>query len=103
MGLAKPWVPAAPPRYCPPAAAESASSPSSNPDPNQPRYEPSTGRVELNGSGVRTLASEELRRTVAYVPQDAGLVRGTVLHNIRYGAVPTPVELLTDGERAEHG
>jgi ABC-type multidrug transport system fused ATPase/permease subunit len=72
-----------------------------NPFQPLPRYEPSAGRVELNGRGVRTVTLAELRRAVAYVPQDAGLVRGTVLHNIRYGAVPTPNEL--DGERAEEG
>lgn len=59
--------------------------------------------MELNGSDMRTLASAELRRMVAYVPQDAGLMRGTVLHNIRYGSVGTPDELFPDGETAEHG
>jgi len=48
-------------------------------------YDPSSGRVIIDGHDVRNVTQESLRSQVAIVLQDAFLFNGTVLDNIRYG------------------
>ncbi|MCC7479234.1 ABC transporter ATP-binding protein [bacterium] len=48
-------------------------------------YEPSAGRVTLDGHDLRELTLASLRRQIAVVSQDTVLVRGTIRDNIRYG------------------
>ncbi|MBI5367143.1 MAG: ABC transporter ATP-binding protein [Planctomycetes bacterium] len=48
-------------------------------------YEPSAGRVLLDGHDLAGSTLESLARQVALVPQDAFLFGGTVLENLRYG------------------
>ncbi len=51
-------------------------------------YDPTGGRVLLNGRDLRTLPAEELRGRMALVMQDALLFSGTVRENIFQGAAP---------------
>ncbi len=50
-------------------------------------YDPSDGRILLDGIDLRRCTLHELRRQMALVPQDPVLFAGTVLDNIRYGDV----------------
>ncbi len=48
-------------------------------------YDPCAGRVTLDGIDLRALDPAELRRQVAYVPQEPFLFSGTVRDNILFG------------------
>jgi len=48
-------------------------------------YDPTEGRVLLDGADVRSLRLDELRRAVGVVPQDPFLFSTTVRENIAYG------------------
>lgn len=49
-------------------------------------YDPDAGRILLDGVDLRELSLTELRRRVAVVAQEAVLLPGTVLDNLRYAA-----------------
>ncbi|HXY94748.1 MAG TPA: ABC transporter ATP-binding protein [Acidimicrobiia bacterium] len=58
-------------------------------------YDPTSGRVSLDGVDLRDLSDEDLRRAVVMVTQDNYLFSGTVADNIRFGrpdATPAQVE-----------
>ena len=46
------------------------------------QYDPTQGRVLLDGIDIREFKLDELRRTVAVVPQDPICLEGTIRHNI---------------------
>jgi ATP-binding cassette subfamily B protein len=48
-------------------------------------YDPCAGRITLDGIDLRDLAPADLRRRVAYVPQEPFLFSGTVGDNILFG------------------
>jgi subfamily B ATP-binding cassette protein MsbA len=48
-------------------------------------YDPTEGRIQLDGKDLRDLDLEELRGHVGIVPQETQLFSGSVLDNIRYG------------------
>lgn len=48
-------------------------------------YDPTHGRVMLDGHDLRDLPVAWLRDQIAYVPQETPLFAGTLLDNIRYG------------------
>jgi ATP-binding cassette, subfamily B, bacterial len=48
-------------------------------------YDPSSGRVLLDGTDIRRLSSDDLRRHVVMVTQESYLFSGTVADNIRFG------------------
>ncbi len=48
-------------------------------------YDPTAGRLTLDGVDIRTLDPQELRRHIAVVPQDTVILAGTILDNIRIG------------------
>ncbi|MDZ3992046.1 ABC transporter ATP-binding protein [Pseudomonas sp. Teo4] len=49
-------------------------------------YDPDAGRILLDGSDLRELDLAALRRQIAVVSQDIVLFRGTLAHNLAYGA-----------------
>jgi ATP-binding cassette, subfamily B, multidrug efflux pump len=49
-------------------------------------YDVQQGRVTLDGTDVRALATDELRRSLALVLQDVHLFSGTIASNIRLGS-----------------
>lgn len=49
-------------------------------------YDPTEGKVTLDGQDVRELTQRSLREMISYVHQDTYLFHGTVLENIRYGS-----------------
>ena len=48
-------------------------------------YEPSKGRILIDGVDVSDFALKDLRRQIGIVPQECILMRGTVAFNIAYG------------------
>lgn len=48
-------------------------------------YDPTAGTVRIGGYDLRTLRSEDLRRTVTMVPQEGFLFTGSVRENIVFG------------------
>jgi ATP-binding cassette subfamily B protein len=47
-------------------------------------FDPSSGRILLDGADLRQMALEPWRRRVALVSQDVVLFRGSILDNLRY-------------------
>jgi subfamily B ATP-binding cassette protein MsbA len=48
-------------------------------------YEPQSGRIRLDGLDLATVRLRDLRNSIAIVPQEPLLFRGTIAENIRYG------------------
>jgi subfamily B ATP-binding cassette protein MsbA len=48
-------------------------------------YDPSRGKVSVDGCDVRTLDLTELRKQIGIVPQDPVLMKGSLAFNISYG------------------
>jgi len=48
-------------------------------------YDPTSGRVSIDGYDLRTLANSDLRRSVTMVPQEGFLFTGTIRENILFG------------------
>jgi subfamily B ATP-binding cassette protein MsbA len=48
-------------------------------------YRPQSGTVAIDGIDIAEVGLTDLRRTMAIVPQDPQLLRGTIVDNIRYG------------------
>ncbi|MGI9304069.1 MAG: ABC transporter ATP-binding protein [Gammaproteobacteria bacterium] len=52
----------------------------------QRHYDPTNGRIQLDGIDLRRLDLHELRRRVAVVAQDTVLFSGSIIDNVRYAA-----------------
>jgi ATP-binding cassette subfamily B protein len=65
-------------------------------------YDPTAGRILLDGIdlGGRTLAA--LRRSVTLLPQETVVIDGTVAENIAYGSPGAPPSAIADAARAAH-
>jgi ATP-binding cassette subfamily B protein len=50
-------------------------------------YDPSEGKIELDGKDLKEYRLEELRSFIGYVPQNAFLFSESIEDNIRFGAV----------------
>ena len=48
-------------------------------------YQPSAGKIKIDGVDIRQLDPAELRKTIGYVPQDVSLFYGTLRENITIG------------------
>lgn len=48
-------------------------------------YDVSSGEILLNGSNIKDISQEDLRRFIGYVPQKAVLFSGTIRSNMKYG------------------
>ena len=48
-------------------------------------YEPSAGRITIDGQDIAAVAQDSLRDAIGMVPQDTVLFNDTILYNIRYG------------------
>ncbi|MBF6593483.1 MAG: ATP-binding cassette domain-containing protein [Thermaceae bacterium] len=48
-------------------------------------YDPTSGRILLDGSDIRELTLRDLRANIALVPQETQLFSGSIAENIRYG------------------
>ncbi len=48
-------------------------------------YDPTSGRIFIDGQDISQVTQESLRRSIGIVPQDTVLFNDTILENIRYG------------------
>lgn len=55
-------------------------------------YDPDQGSLYLKCKNLRSVSAEEVRRDIAYVPQDVYLFHGTVLDNLRLGRPDATME-----------
>ncbi|MGG3822207.1 ABC transporter ATP-binding protein [Geobacillus thermodenitrificans] len=55
-------------------------------------YEPSTGRVLIDGIDVREFSAKQLRTAVRFVPQEVLLFSGTIADNLRFGHTSATAE-----------
>ncbi len=64
-------------------------------------YDPTEGRVCIDGTDLRTITQASLREQIAIVPQEALLFGGTIHENIRYGKLDaTEAEIIAAAEAA---
>jgi ATP-binding cassette subfamily B protein len=63
-------------------------------------YDPTAGRVVIDGHDLRTLDLVAYRRQIGYVPQEGFLFRGTVRDNIAYGRPEASQEEVEEAARA---
>ncbi len=62
-------------------------------------YDPSSGKILLDGHDLRELDVSELRRQISYVPQDVFLFSDTIANNISFGAADASRELIEQSAR----
>ncbi len=62
-------------------------------------YEPTRGRITVDGVDIRELSFRELRGLVGYVQQDLFLFTGDILHNLALDAPRTEAEIRLAAER----
>lgn len=65
-------------------------------------YDPTVGRVLVDGMDVRGYRIRSLREKIAIVPQDAVLFSGTIAENLRYGRLDASDEDVERAARAAH-
>ncbi|TSB45844.1 ABC transporter ATP-binding protein [Alkalicoccobacillus porphyridii] len=63
-------------------------------------YDPTKGRVLLDGRDLRDLKLNELRSNVSYVLQDTFIFAGTIMENIRFGNVKATDEQVMEASKA---
>ena len=63
-------------------------------------YDPTKGRVLLDGHDLRDLKLNELRTNVSYVLQDTFIFAGTIMENIRFGNVRATDEQVIEAAKA---
>jgi ATP-binding cassette, subfamily B, bacterial MsbA len=63
-------------------------------------YDPSEGRILLDGIDLRDLKLQELRRHIGIVPQETQLFSGSIAENIRYGRPEASDGEVEDAARA---
>lgn len=65
-------------------------------------FDPTEGRILLNGRDIRQLDPKDLRRGFALVSQNPALFYGSVADNIRYGRPDATLEQVVAAARAAH-
>ena len=65
-------------------------------------FDPSAGRITLEGCDIRQLDPADLRRCFALVSQNPALFYGSVADNIRYGRPEADMQAVINAARAAH-
>jgi ATP-binding cassette, subfamily B, bacterial MsbA len=65
-------------------------------------YDPTEGRITIDGQDLRLVTLESWYRQIALVPQETILFGGTILDNIRYGNRDADEEAVKEASRAAH-
>ncbi len=55
-------------------------------------YDPTSGKITIDGQDIKTVSFKSLREHVGLVPQTPFLFKGTILHNLTYGTESVPLE-----------
>jgi len=62
-------------------------------------YDPTAGRITIDGMDITRIARKDLRRNFSLVPQDAVVFEGTIRENIAYGRRDAPMEKVVQAAR----
>lgn len=62
-------------------------------------YEPTAGKILLDGLDIKTLDVADMRRAIGFVSQDIFLFDGSIRDNIAYGSFDAPVEAVIDAAK----
>jgi ATP-binding cassette subfamily B (MDR/TAP) protein 7 len=62
-------------------------------------YEPTTGKIFIDGQELHDVQLESLRREIGVVPQETPLFHSDILHNIRYGRLDATDEEVKEAAR----
>lgn len=62
-------------------------------------YEPSSGRILVDGQDLRDIQLDSLRKSIGVVPQDTPLFHSDIMHNIRYGRLDATDEEVKEAAR----
>jgi len=65
-------------------------------------YDPTEGRLTIDGHDLRQVTAESWYRQVALVPQETILFGGTILDNIRYGDLNASEAVVQQASKAAH-
>ncbi|MFN7981172.1 MAG: ABC transporter ATP-binding protein [Vicinamibacterales bacterium] len=65
-------------------------------------YNPTAGRVTIDGVDIRQYRLQSLRERISIVPQDAVLFSGTIRDNLRYGKLDATDAEIEEAARAAH-
>ncbi len=65
-------------------------------------YDIQSGTITVDGTDVRHIRRNELRRNIAMVLQDTHLFTGTVMENIRYGRLDADDEEVIQAAKKRH-
>ena len=63
-------------------------------------YEPQSGYIRVDGTDIRSVTIDSLRRNIGFVQQENFLFAGTIFDNIRYGRLDTTDEEIIDAAKA---
>lgn len=63
-------------------------------------YNSKAGSIKIFNKSIMSLSTKELRKLIAYVPQDNYLFSGTISENIGYGKEKTTIEEITEAAKA---
>ena len=62
-------------------------------------YDPTGGRIALDGTDLKELCFESLRKSIGLVSQDVFLFHGSVKENIAYGTFDAPMEKIVEAAK----
>lgn len=62
-------------------------------------YDPSSGRVTIDGQDLKDVQMQSLREAVGVVPQDTPLFNSDIMHNVRYGRLTATDDEVKDACR----
>jgi ATP-binding cassette subfamily B protein len=65
-------------------------------------YDPTSGRILIDGQDIRTVTWSSLRAAIGVVPQDTALFNDTIGNNIAYGRIGSTRGEVVDACRAAH-
>jgi subfamily B ATP-binding cassette protein MsbA len=65
-------------------------------------YDPTKGRITIDGQDLRQVTVESWYRQIALVPQETILFGGTILDNIRYGNIAASEAAVFEASKAAH-
>jgi ATP-binding cassette subfamily B protein len=65
-------------------------------------YDPTAGRITIDGEDLRDITQDSLRQAIGVVPQDAVLFNDTIAYNIGYGRPDASREEIEEAARQAH-
>jgi ATP-binding cassette subfamily B protein len=65
-------------------------------------YDPTSGRILIDGQDIRGVNQQSLRRAIGIVPQDTVLFNDTIFENVRYGNPQADDEAVKEAIRMAH-